>query len=140
VEKPQMPFGNWAAQLIEELVNLPLNKELHEEVMKDLLGRNISIMRPVLDHLLSGNATPDSTQVKLALLLSRNSEEVTTVNSSFADVNEIDGKSQKSVGKPSQQLKMNRVGRLLIGFVLLGALAVACYFCVQFFNRSVVCE
>jgi hypothetical protein len=92
--------------------------------------------------LLSGNATFDGTQAKLLPILSRMSEDVSTVTSSYMDVNEVFERGTKSMAKGNKVAfnKVGKIGRTLIIFIIIGILFGVGYFLIEFFNRKIACE
>ncbi len=69
------------------------------------------------------------------------SEEVTTVTSSYMDINEVIERGSKNGIKKSKVSikKINKMGRALIICIIIGVLIGVGYFVFQFFHRKVTC-
>jgi hypothetical protein len=90
---------------------------------------------------MSGQATLEVTEARLANAISRFSEDVSTVTGSSVDVNELIERSQKE-GVPLRRPKFKKMGKLakmIILFVMLALIAGVGVFCLEFFGRSVQC-
>ena len=80
-------------------------------------------------------------QSKLTPIVGKMSEEVSTVTSSYMDVNEIFERGSKSGIKKSKVSikKINKMGRTLIICIIIGVLIGVGYFIFNFFHRKVIC-
>jgi len=90
---------------------------------------------------MSGEASLDVTEAKLANAISRFSEDVSTVTGSSVDVNELIERNQKEIGmmRAKQFKKMGLLAKIMIALMILGVIGGIGVFGFNFFNRSVQC-
>jgi len=90
---------------------------------------------------MSGEASLDVTEAKLANAISRFSEDVSTVTGSSVDVNELIERNQKEIGmmRAKQFKKMGLLAKIMIALMILGVIGGIGAFGFNFFNRSVQC-
>ncbi len=104
-------------------------------------GSNLHLVRPILEYLRSGNADIETIENQLSAK-NRLSEETTTQSGSFAEVQELVERIQKEKvnARKLSFRRLGRLGKMMVVFILVAALAGVGYFCFRFANRSVLCQ
>lgn len=95
----------------------------------------------MINYLLGGSSSFEGARAKLLPILGKMTEDVSTVTSSYMDVNDFFDRATKSSIKNSKVRfkKMGKMGKMMIILTIVAVLCGVSYFVFQFFNRKIVC-